>query len=380
MMIREKRRLDEASTEILDLPTSIMMDILLRQPIQTVFSCRNVCQSWKNIVSDPYFTRMCTGKLHMANFALSISRENIASLWKLCKFGLCVKKKKEIALPLSTKGQLFILGSCNGLVCLRHKFFDNIDDLYLWNPALGENILLPRSKNEKRILKSAYGYGLSQYTGHYKVLRIVHKSYLYRPNKTEGEVITIGIDNKWRDIGSAPFPLHENFCKVTLNGALHWIIDDFRKPDFIYSFNIDKENVQIIAPPRDLVDRRPWMSLAVFDNILCILDNSRDSELEIWLMKEYGVAESWNKYLRMEKAQVQYQSLLLPANIWRDKELYVIKFYQFVYALNPNQRKFFEVEVLENKSRFLRNTVSDSVAAYNVSLLSPKDVMGTNLS
>ncbi|KAL2493525.1 uncharacterized protein Fot_37282 [Forsythia ovata] len=117
------------------------------------------------------------------------------------------------------------------------------------NPALGENILLPRSKNEKRILISSYGYGFRQSTGRYNVIRIVHESYLSHPNKTEGGVITIGIDNKWRAIGSAPLRLHEFFFKVTLNGALHWIIYDLMKPDFIYSFNIGKENVQTIAPP-----------------------------------------------------------------------------------------------------------------------------------
>ncbi|KAL2549670.1 uncharacterized protein Fot_11200 [Forsythia ovata] len=105
------------------------------------------------------------------------------------------------------------------------------------------------SKNEKHILKSSYGYGFSQSTGDYNVIRILHESYLSRPNKTEGVVITAGIDNKWRDIESAPLRLHEFFFKVTLNGALHWIIDDLMKPDFIYSFNIDKENVQTIAPP-----------------------------------------------------------------------------------------------------------------------------------
>lgn len=43
------------SVSVLDLP-SIAIDIVSRLPIRTIFQCRCVPKSWRNLVLDPYFS------------------------------------------------------------------------------------------------------------------------------------------------------------------------------------------------------------------------------------------------------------------------------------------------------------------------------------
>lgn len=86
---------------------------------------------------------------------------------------------------------------------------------------MGEYVKLNVPKWEKRNRDVVYGFCSSQASGPYKVLRSVLKKYLGRPEVTELEVYTLGVDEKWRSLGKGPFPRWESFGDVTVNGALH---------------------------------------------------------------------------------------------------------------------------------------------------------------
>ncbi|KAK4369179.1 hypothetical protein RND71_012971 [Anisodus tanguticus] len=131
------------------------------------------------------------------------------------------------------------IGSCYGFICiLVGHFWDKTQSVYISNPLLGEYVKLSVPQWEKRNRDVVYGFCSGQSSGQHKVLRSVLKKYRGRPEVTELEVYTLGVDEKWRMSGEGPFPRRESFGNVTINGALHWMNDeDPRAKASIYSFD-----------------------------------------------------------------------------------------------------------------------------------------------
>ncbi|KAL8517301.1 hypothetical protein ACS0TY_015511 [Phlomoides rotata] len=78
------------------------------------------------------------------------------------------------------------------------------------------------------------------------------------------------------------------------NGSLHWVDHDMR----IISFDLKSEVYEVVEPPSYSKDNFK-LTLIVTTNsdsdggCLSVLCNYEDSFIEIWVMKKYGVKESW---------------------------------------------------------------------------------------
>ena len=109
---------------------------------------------------------------------------------------------------------------------------------------------------------------------------------------------------------------------MPLNGAVHWIcsfkINDEKFPIWICAFNIDENWNPILLslslleiPSLEFIDQRKelllsWLQLRVLANCLVVFDKSRDSLLNIWMMKNYGVREFWTKGWSIE-SQIPFE-------------------------------------------------------------------------
>ncbi|CAB4308550.1 unnamed protein product [Prunus armeniaca] len=87
---------------------------------------------------------------------------------------------------------------------------------------------------------------------------------------------------------------------VLLNGALHWLLMDRvgveHQSSVIISFNLAEENVREIPLPLASIDTRNYI-VGAFRDCLCLIHSGVDGGMhnEFWIMKEYGVRESWTK-------------------------------------------------------------------------------------
>ncbi|XP_059315542.1 F-box protein At3g07870-like [Lycium ferocissimum] len=186
-----------------------------------------------------------------------------------------------------------LIGSCNGFICLLHgSTYDENHSVYINNPLLGEYFKLELPEWDKSVCRVAYAFCFSEASGKYKVLRLVVREFRGRPEVSELEVYTLGVDENWRNVGQVPCRELYEFRKVYVNGALHWM--DQGKNDSIYSFNIGTEKLKSLPPPPGL--RTQWWcsKLVELGNCLCLTDYCRQ-RVDIWRMKEYGIAESWTK-------------------------------------------------------------------------------------
>jgi F-box interacting protein len=144
------------------------------------------------------------------------------------------------------------------------------------------------------------GFAYHSQNSDYKILRIL----IFYNKRAEAEVYTLSTDS-WRkvqfelNIGSI-VEIVESYC-FFFNGALHSIASsqDYK---FILSFDLNDERFREIMLPPNYLDgaRRHSQSLAVFKGSLALivlgenLVGDRDI-CHIWVMREYGVVESWTK-------------------------------------------------------------------------------------
>nr|XP_009601418.1 F-box/kelch-repeat protein At3g06240-like [Nicotiana tomentosiformis] len=332
----KRRRAYEVT--IMDLPTAIMVEILSRLPIKPIFHAKSVCKPSILELKAGYDYYSLPRNRHVMlspKFHLPPPKPNIGGLYE----------------PALEK-----IGSCNWFICmLDGDKYDENHSIYISNPLLGEYFKVRLPKYEKRVRHVAYAFCFSEGSRQYKVLRSVVRS---RPKVSELEVYTLGVDEKWRNAGKAPYPLCGSFrLSANVNGALHWLDDErTKKSASIYSFNIATEEVKPVPVPVDL--ETPSFCLR--------------------LMKEYGIAESWIKdRILMDSILPGIpRSNFIPIIIWKDGEILMQSEYAAqLVSYNPKEKKFRKVNVYGNGSaatRYipsffsLKTIVGDSFQVSNV--------------
>ena len=94
-----------------------------------------------------------------------------------------------------------------------------------------------------------------------------------------------------------------------MRGTFNWIIDERDGRATIISFDIEKETYrQVLLPQHGYAVYSP--GLYVLSNCICVCTSFLKSRWQLWMMKEYGVAESWTKLM-----SIPHENLLI-SNIW----------------------------------------------------------------
>ncbi|PRQ38950.1 putative F-box associated interaction domain-containing protein [Rosa chinensis] len=201
--------------------------------------------------------------------------------------------------PLLLTAEVFLINSCNGLVCLARGHLG--DGLYVCNPILGEYISIPSPDKSITCWFKFVGLGFNARTNEYKVLQTCSNG--------ESQIYTIGT-GVWRSIGMAPsgtsmvHSLYSPFNSF-LHGALHWFPCSFDGSQFMQSFNFETEQFRPLPPPfkghLKLSQHYNHLKLGVLKGclFLCVF-GAYNSEFDMWVMKDYGVQESWTKILVIE--------------------------------------------------------------------------------
>ncbi|CAN6560440.1 unnamed protein product [Malus baccata var. baccata] len=298
------------------LPKGLVVDILSRIVcVKTVLNCKCVCKEWLSIISDPQFAR-----LHLPRSPIGILMKE----WHLDNDWIA--RKLDFAQIVEGAGSDFgvdkttltpnnslpnfrfeLINSCNGLLCL---YGPETDGLYVCNPVLGECITIPHNSNGRhRCGFIALGYSIG--TNDYKVLQTTSSNNEFYGER-EAEIYTLGT-GVWRTIGSVPQTiLKRNRDEAIqlpfdafLHGAQHWAPYDLSEFS-IYAFNFESEQFRSLPAPTlspGLVEAmHEWYSdylqLGQLGGclLLCVHDKP-STKLELWVMKEYGVQQSWTKIL-----------------------------------------------------------------------------------
>ncbi|KAG5545733.1 hypothetical protein RHGRI_018025 [Rhododendron griersonianum] len=138
-------------------------------------------------------------------------------------------------------------------------------------------------------------------TNKYKVLAIVnfplHNDF--NPLHEKVFVHTLG-DTGWRfKDNTSVLNLGHSVCKAFVNGALHWVGGSKE----IVSFDMDTEEFDVVSRPQLELGRGSF-SLRAFKGKLLILNTSFADRIEIWIMDDYPVVESWTHIFTIYEHQI----------------------------------------------------------------------------
>ncbi|XP_057784911.1 F-box protein CPR1-like isoform X2 [Salvia miltiorrhiza] len=288
-----------------NLPPEIISEILLRLPVVSIPISKCVCKRWLHLLESDDFI-----KSHFARSAPALVVVGDSGRLKVFELESELELDLESHDPLTKydfpyhRGK--IKSSVNGLLVLMKCVYDGVkvslNMLYVCNPITREVIKLnvPSDSQLSTSKVSAFGFGASRITGRYKMVCVKLKPY---DDKLDCHVYTLGTGS-WRRLEGNPYNYHRG-PGAFVNGNLHWIATIGEDSSWISYFDLETECFSFFKAPPYHAQGLPFIrerSVSALSGCLWFSEEStkyendgRQCELVIWIMKEYGVDESWSK-------------------------------------------------------------------------------------
>jgi F-box interacting protein len=283
-------------------PEEMIVEILLRLPVRSLLQFRCVCKLWKTLISDPQFAKkhvlISTANPQLVSVFIGISKCNLVSYpLKPLLDNPSAHRVEPADFEMIHTTSMTIIGSCNGLLC-----FSDFSKFTLWNPSIklkskpSPTIIAFDSFDNKRFLYRGFGY--DQVNDRYKVLAVVQNCYNLDETKTL--IYTFG-EKDWTTNQNFPCDPRCDPGRLGVgkfvSGNLNWIVNKnaFSKK-VIVSFDIEKETYGEMSLPQDYRDKNTVLYVSS-NRIYVSFDHSNKTHWVVWMMKEYGVVESWTKLM-----------------------------------------------------------------------------------
>ncbi|KAJ8422208.1 hypothetical protein Cgig2_014273 [Carnegiea gigantea] len=268
----------------------IASEILPRVSARSLLGFKCVCKFFKTLISSSEFIN-----LHLRH-SQSLSSDSNRLLILL----------KEPSLFSVHSKTVNVVGSCNGLLCLRIRFSGNADDstpLVLLNPSTGIYRSIPPAWNRASLFVENLGFGYDSEANDYKIVQIIHEC--------RRAVMVYSLKaNSWRLVEKEASPQNYIATQVSSIGALiddhlfHWMCRRGSDSKYrIRCFNLRTERWGNDVPVPDCqTTNNSKIDLGVLHGLLCLSiqyfrNGCMDLTFDVWIMKEYGVVESWTKLL-----------------------------------------------------------------------------------
>ncbi|XP_017224928.2 F-box/kelch-repeat protein At3g23880-like [Daucus carota subsp. sativus] len=292
-----------------EIPVDILLtEVFVRLPAQSVVSCMCVCKRWYNSIRKTSFTDFYLKKYN-----------SYADSYLICggedSFGLVSCKSLNVISHYPYPSKKFsdehvqIVGSANGLLCL-FSFDLSYEPIYLMNPSIRKYKVIDSSAIVHRTIgidtRVMLGFGYHQKSKDYKIVRFLERQWVHswHPGESDVEIYSLCSD-AWQEIQVQCFPwiVRDEASSVMCNDNLHWIAHNCDRNDLVVlSFNIEKYVLEEVKLP-DLsfhTDSPLTVTAVVLKECLCsfgyVLPVGSGEEITrcyLWIMKDYGVAESW---------------------------------------------------------------------------------------
>ncbi|XLR52002.1 hypothetical protein HN51_002728 [Arachis hypogaea] len=287
------------------IPDELIEEILSRLPVRSLLQFRCVCKSWMSLISDPYFVKK---HLQLSAQSTNLTRHRIILTDTTAEFHLksCPLTSlfhnpsticEDLNYPVKNKFRHDgIVGSCNGLLCFAVKG----DSVLLWNPSTRVSKKSPPLCNNWRPgCFTNFGLGYDQKNDDYKVVAVFCDPNVFFA-ETNVKVYSMA-SKSWRKIqdfphGVTPYQNSGKFVSGTLNWDANYAVGNSNSSLWIIvSLDLHKETYNEILPPHYEKEECSTPSLGTLKGCLCMNYDYKKSYFVLWLMKDYGVRESWVK-------------------------------------------------------------------------------------
>ncbi|KAK4283593.1 hypothetical protein QN277_000528 [Acacia crassicarpa] len=288
---------------LLFLPDELIEEILSRLPVKSLLRFRCVCKRWNSLISDPYFVRkhlrLSTQSPNFTHHRIILSCTTAEFNFKSCHVNSLFNNPSTISedlhYPVKNKFRHDgIIGSCHGLLCFAIK----AESVLLWNPSIRVSKKSPPLGNNWRPgCYTAFGFGYDHVTDDYKVVAVFCDANVYF-NETKVKIYSMA-SNSWRKIQDFPFGVtpYQNSGKF-VSGSLNWAANYSSGPTSLWvivSLDLHSETYREVHPPEYEKEECSTPTLGVLKGCLCMNYDHKKTHFVVWLMKDYGVRESWMK-------------------------------------------------------------------------------------
>ncbi|XP_027120698.1 F-box/kelch-repeat protein At3g23880-like [Coffea arabica] len=296
-------------------PDEIITEILLRLPVEALLRFRCLSKSWLSLISNRKFIRshlvISSNNDVFEHHRVIFAGPDESSLCprsplKQCSIHPELPKFLSEAtdfypsLELNDTSCPEILGSCEGLV------FVSCSSYYLWNPSIKKSKRLPDLvPRECNFCLSKYVCGYDASIDDYKVFKISIEGT--EAHDTIIEVYSLNT-NSWRTIeGFKGDPYENSFCFVS--SKLHWTTcPTFSSVAKIRCLDLTNDTYGEVEQPEFGDGNCFYWSLHALGGCfgLCCYHQGYYLGLDIWIMKEYSVKESWIKVVSVPLDDPRY--------------------------------------------------------------------------
>lgn len=276
-----------------NLPPELIFYLFTKLPVKSLFRFKCISKSTLALISDPSFVKIYSTTSQRQRLLLSTPSFNSVDLETASSDGKLVLEQQD----LQETDSLSIYGSsCNGLVCLKKMKYVQvpIEGLLLSYPRIGSFVIYNPSTRESRtiahdenddinhvLLTPLYGFGYLESSDDYKFV----KFYDYTSTV---EIFSLR-DSSWKIIKNV-FEFRRVSCGpgIYLNGAIHWLMTT---ESLIAAFDLEEEKFRTFRVPEVFKSKFDYFH-GVLGDCLVLYGSS---PYQFWVMKKYGVEESWTE-------------------------------------------------------------------------------------
>ncbi|KAK9697286.1 hypothetical protein RND81_08G027300 [Saponaria officinalis] len=408
-----------------NIPMEIIVDILVRLPIKSIFRFKCVCKNWYVLIQSHelfklHLNRSLKNNSYNCSLILPITRKLMVHGTQAvvsCLYRAYLDPNQtrldlsELTLPLSFRpfldkisrinhrflknphneimvyGKFEVVGSCNGLIlitsgmqhiaicnpsiehehaskilpCIKYSSYIPFYSHYLYDNERFNKSYFEGNKYYSRWFSyRVFGFGYDSISRLYKIVYLTSKRalvYSLANDRRSWRFIDLPYDVIKYDLAPSrgmPESEHEKLVLmrvyghgVSINNHLHWNITKFDSEVFHYSretilsFHICDEKWGEIPVLDELAIKSYIIELGVLNGCLCMSTSRGISypNLDLWIMKEYGVKESWTKLFKVPNGSG------IP--LFYHKERYEFLLPGMQYGLgwfNPRNKKIKKVE------------------------------------
>lgn len=349
-------------------PEDVLRKILSRLPVKSLIRFRCVSKTWCALTKKPDFIY-----LHVNQSIKTNSNTTIIVRQGYSVDPDSLTNPMELDSPLKPYYGIFpnILGSCNGLVCL-----SRLKTHVLWNPSTRKHIKLPSpgfefSKGSYSYLYIVYGFGYDHVNHDYKLVRM--EQYYGKDVYSLASIVKVYSQKlaSWRRITDFPYYLCYNGSHgVFVGGALHWIVCrklELDSEKFIAAFDLGTEQYGLVPLP-EYLDKGVYMHVEVLGETLCLICNFLSIKVDMWVMKDYGVKNSWTKLISVKQPSDLMSFIFLMPVVYsksREKVLLAQDGGVVMWWYDLKRKTFEKVQVSDKLDFYNRKVCVESLVKLN---------------
>ncbi|OMO90482.1 hypothetical protein COLO4_19144 [Corchorus olitorius] len=296
-------------------------EILSRLPVKSLLRFKCVCKSWRILIEGPTFIALHLNRFEKNNDSRFLFFTDGGSYGDGAEYFKCSLKGKKISGEILYMGSLkaYTVALCDGLICQASRFCRApflFDILHIWNPSTRKVMLLPicpaSAISDFRDFGVFLGFGLCPESNDYKVVRLTYFRTGGGARSRRLEVCSVS-KNSWEKNITAATTFtyssdrwHSEMRGTIISGGCHWLVTldqeahmSSPSPQYvILSYKFGEEVVQETKVPINFEDDG-ICGIREYEGSVSLISQD-EGKFNVWVMKEFGVAESWVKQVTIQ--------------------------------------------------------------------------------